>query len=157
MPPLPSGSSVAPPPARTSWTGVTLRTIRYASITPIGSLNRSNREIWTRSGRAGGRVGELGHREDACVLLFRECPQHLPDGPERTADVDVGAPDPLPLPTFAQLDQARGLGVVDDHDVRLLPHRPGSAEVPGGDVLVDLPVPAAHRHALSLAAAVDRR
>ena len=45
-----SGGALAPPPASSSCTGKTLRTRRKAWITPIGSLNRSNREIWTRRG-----------------------------------------------------------------------------------------------------------
>src|SRR4030042_5016121 len=67
---FPSGSAVAPPPARTSWTGATLRTMRYAATTPTGSLNRSNREIWTRRRRwlfiASIRgYNESDRREDA--------------------------------------------------------------------------------------------
>src|SRR4030067_1069968 len=86
---LPSGSSVVTPPARTSWTGITLRTRRNASTSPIRPMY----------------------------------PQQRPDGAARTADVDVGAPDPLPLPPFAQLEPARGLGCADAHDVHLLQHR----------------------------------
>jgi hypothetical protein len=49
----PSGSSVAIEPTSASWTsGISCVTLRYASITPIGSFQGSKRDTWHISGRS---------------------------------------------------------------------------------------------------------
>jgi len=86
------------------------------------------------------RLGELRHREDAGVEGINQGTQDFPHGTERVADVDVGTPDPFPFPVFAQLEKVRGLGIMYDHDIRILEHRSETLEVSGVHVLIHLPV-----------------
>jgi hypothetical protein len=66
------------------------------------------------------RLGKGGEREDACVITRDEAAKVFPDGPVRSAGVDMTAPDPFAPALRTVLEKRGRLRVVDEYNVGAL-------------------------------------
>ncbi len=106
--------------------------------------------------RMGEGLRELLHRVDARVVSLDEGLQSLPNVARRVADIDVCAPDPFPFPVAAEREKRRGLGIMDDHDLRLFEDRPQALEVARVHLSPQLPFLVADMDRASLESVVER-